>query len=183
MAYYKEVMGGIKLPEINENLVKSLKDGGVDLTNGLLDEIAQNGTLEGIKAVPEKVRQVFVTAHELEAEDHIKMQAAFQKYTDNAVSKTINLRADSRVEDVASAFMMAWEMGCKGMTVYRDSSRQSQVLNVGYLGKKAKVQMANQIQNPKSKKTKENCPQCGAKMLKAEGCATCPSCAFSVCSL
>ncbi|MEK7513315.1 MAG: adenosylcobalamin-dependent ribonucleoside-diphosphate reductase [Patescibacteria group bacterium] len=181
LAYYKEVMGGIKLPEINDNLVKILKETGVDLSTGLLDEIAQNGTLHGVKMIPEKIRQVFVTAHELVAEDHIKMQAAFQKFTDNAVSKTINLKADSRVEDVVNAFMMAWEMGCKGMTVYRDTSRSTQVLNVGYNKKISNSQFL--ISNKKKMKAKENCPQCGVKMLKAEGCATCPSCAFSVCSL
>jgi ribonucleoside-diphosphate reductase alpha chain len=183
LAFYKEVMGGIRLPEINSDLLNALKQSGADLSNGLVDQIAVQGTLHGIKEIPEGVKKIFTTAHELEAEDHIKMQAAFQKYTDNAVSKTINLRSDARVDDVAQAFMLAWELGCKGITVYRDTSRSVQVLNVGY-NKSAKTKSKNLSTVLKaSTKSSAKCPQCGATMFKAEGCATCPSCAFSVCSL
>ena len=186
LAFYKEVMGGIRLPEINTDLLTALKTAGVDTSNGLIDQIADSGTLQLIKVVPQAIKKVFVTAHELESGDHIKMQAAFQKYTDNAVSKTINLRHDCRVEDVAKAFMNAWELGCKGITVYRDTSRAVQVLNVGY-NVRSKMLDARSKKNLKSKisdlKSNDKCPQCGAVMFKAEGCATCPSCAFSVCSL
>jgi len=186
LAFYKEVMGGIRLPEINTDLLTALKTAGVDTSNGLIDQIADSGTLQLIKVVPQAIKKVFVTAHELESGDHIKMQAAFQKYTDNAVSKTINLRHDCRVEDVAKAFMNAWELGCKGITVYRDTSRAVQVLNVGY-NVRSKMLDARSKKNLKSKisdlKSNDKCPQCGTKMFKAEGCATCPSCAFSVCSL
>jgi len=181
LAFYKEVMGGIRLPEINNDLLNALKQSGADLSNGLIDQIAQNGTLYLIKEVSESVKKIFITAHELEPTDHIKMQAVWQKYTDNAVSKTVNLKHDCRVEDVVKAFMEAWELGCKGITVYRDTSRAVQVLNVGYSKKISKSQL------PIFKKTKsanvDKCPQCGTKMFMAEGCATCPSCAFSVCSL
>lgn len=182
LAFYKEVMGGIRLPEINNDLLNQLKKSGVDLSNGLIDEIAQTGSLHSIKLVPEKIKNIFVTAHELEPEDHLKMQAAWQKYTDNAVSKTINLRADARIEDVARAFMTAWELGCKGITVYRDASRSVQVLNVGYSKKKSQQPAFAKASAGEVKKS-DKCPQCGEKMFKAEGCATCPSCAFSVCSL
>ena len=181
LAFYKEVMGGIRLPEINNDLLSVLKQSGADLSNGLIDQIAQQGTLHSIKELPETIKKVFVTAHELEPEDHLKMQAAFQKHTDNAVSKTINMRGDARVDDVAKALMLAWELGCKGITVYRDTSRSVQVLNVGYNKKTASKKKLSS--NNQSLKTNNKCPQCGTAMFKAEGCATCPSCAFSVCSL
>jgi ribonucleoside-diphosphate reductase alpha chain len=185
LAFYKEAMGGVRLPEINDDLLEALRQEGIDLTNGLLDQLANEGTLGEIKEIPEKVKQVFVTAHDLQAADHVKMQAAWQKHTDNAVSKTINLPADARVENVVEAFMMAWETGCKGITVYRDTSRPVQVLNVGY-NKRAKSKMQNVKSDKrqiKKDKSRDKCPQCGEKMFKAEGCATCPSCAFSLCSL
>ncbi len=183
LAFYKEVMGGIRLPEINTDLLTALKTGGVDTSNGLIDQIAAAGTLQLIKVLPQMIKKVFVTAHELEPSDHIKMQAAFQKYTDNAVSKTINLKHDCRVEDVAKAFMEAWELGCKGITVYRDTSRAVQVLNVGYNKKSSISNKSKKDKNPSTSLRVNTCPQCGTKMFMAEGCATCPSCAFSVCSL
>lgn len=181
LAFYKEVMGGIRLPEINNDLLNTLKQSGADLSNGLIDQIAQDGTLQLIKVLPDKVKKIFITAHELNPEDHLKMQAAFQEYTDNAVSKTINLCSDARVEDVVKAFILAWELGCKGVTLYRDTSRSVQVLNVGYNKKISNSQFS--ISKQKKTKSQDKCPQCGAKLFKAEGCATCPSCAFSVCSL
>lgn len=184
LAFYKEVMGGIRLPEINNELLTALKQANIDLSNGLIDQIAASGTLQLIKEMPESVKKVFVTAHELEPEDHIRMQAAFQKYTDNAVSKTINLKHDCRVEDVVKAFMLAWESGCKGITVYRDTSRAVQVLNVGYNPTSLKLRGASKKILKKTNQAEiDKCPQCGTKMFRAEGCATCPSCAFSVCSL
>ncbi len=185
LAYHKEAMGGIKLPEINEALIEVLKHEGMAMANGLIDQIAETGRVAGVKQVPEKIKKIFVTAHDLKPIDHIKMQAAWQKYTDNAVSKTINLKADATVEAVAQAFLSAWEMGCKGMTVYRDNSRTVQVLNVGYNKDSVKRQASRKIANPLGAKrySADKCPQCGVKMFKAEGCSTCPSCAFSVCSL
>ena len=184
LAFYKEAFGGMRLPEINDDLLEVLRNEGIDLTNGLLDQIASQGSLERMKKVPKKIKKIFVTAHDLEPSDHVKMQAAFQKQTDNAVSKTINLRADARVEEVARAFMLAWESGCKGITVYRDTSRSVQVLNVGYEKKKP---VSKKVKEPRLKlrkiKASDKCSQCGEKMLKAEGCLTCPGCAFSVCSL
>ena len=177
LAFYKEALGGVRLPEINEDLIDSLKTAGVNTSNGLIDQISQTGSVQLIKVIPDKIKKIFITAHELKPEEHLKMQAAWQKYTDNAVSKTINLKHDARVEDVVKAYLLAWRLGCKGVTVYRDSSRSVQVLNVGY-NKKSSI-------SSKSKKTtsSDKCPRCGATMLKTEGCATCPACAFSVCSL
>jgi len=184
LAFYKEAFGGMRLPEINDDLLETLRNEGIDLTNGLLDQIASQGSLGRMKKMPKKIKEIFVTAHDIKPEEHVKMQAAFQKQTDNAVSKTINLRADARVEDVARAFMLAWESGCKGITVYRDTSRSVQVLNVGY---EKKRQVSKKVKEPRLKlrktKASDKCSQCGEKMLKAEGCLTCPGCAFSVCSL
>ncbi len=180
LAFYKEALGGIRLPEINKDLLVQLQAAGMDTTNGVIDQIAANGTLQLIKEIPDKIKKIFVTAHEISFQDHVKMQAAWQKYTDNAVSKTINLAADARVEDVVKAYILAWELGCKGLTVYRDTSRQAQVLNVGYNKKSSK---SNIGKSPSTSLRASTCPQCKTKMLKTEGCATCPACAFSVCSL
>jgi ribonucleoside-diphosphate reductase alpha chain len=94
----------------------------------LIQEVAQNGGLEDIDGVPEEMKRLFVTAHQISPEYHIRMQAAFQRYTDNAVSKTVNLPHEATTDDVREVYRLAFQLGCKGVTIYRDRSRSSQVL-------------------------------------------------------
>lgn len=100
-------------------------------TKTLEEELLTKGTVRQILEVPQEIRGVFGTAHEIGLEWHIRMQAAFQKYTDNAVSKTVNLNKEARVEDVKKAYLLAWEAGCKGVTIFRDGCKDTQVLNLG----------------------------------------------------
>jgi ribonucleoside-diphosphate reductase alpha chain len=97
----------------------------------LMTAVARRGTCHGVEGVPPEVQRVFVTAHEVTPEWHIRTQAAFQKHTDNGVSKTINLPSEARVDDVAAAYQLAYQTGCLGITVFRDGSKGEQVLNVG----------------------------------------------------
>lgn len=127
--YYKEVMDKDKLPEVNEQFEKIAKDRGF-WSEELLKKIAKKGNIQELKEVPEDVRKLFVTSHDITPEWHIRIQAAFQKYTDNAVSKTINFANSTKKEDIENTYMLAHELGCKGVTVYRDGSRAEQVLNI-----------------------------------------------------
>ncbi|HJX59269.1 ribonucleoside-diphosphate reductase, adenosylcobalamin-dependent [Candidatus Woesebacteria bacterium RBG_19FT_COMBO_47_8] len=100
-------------------------------SDGLREKVGEEGVVRQIAEIPEDVRQVFGTAHEIDPTWHVKMQSAFQKYTENAVSKTINLSHDATVEDVKKAYLSAWETGCRGITIFRDGSKDAQVLNLG----------------------------------------------------
>lgn len=131
----------------------------------ILDEVSSSGSCQNIKELPKHVKDAFRVSMEIPYEWHIKMQAAWQKYTDAAVSKTINLPNDATVEDIKKAYLLAYETGCKGITVYRDGCRGEQVLNVG------------------RSNTGEECPECGSELILSEGCATCPECGYSRCSM
>ncbi len=96
----------------------------------LMRKIASRGTIHGLPEIPADVVKVFVTAHDINPDDHIRMQAAFQKHTDNAVSKTVNFPSNAATQDVEKVYMMAYKLGCKGVTIYRDQSRREQVLNI-----------------------------------------------------
>lgn len=97
----------------------------------LMDKILKRGTVAALKEVPKKWQKIFQTAHDISWDWHVKMQAAFQKYTDNAVSKTINLPPNATVDDVKNAYLLAYKLGCKGITIYRSGSKAQQVLNIG----------------------------------------------------
>ncbi|NLN35373.1 MAG: vitamin B12-dependent ribonucleotide reductase [Candidatus Cloacimonetes bacterium] len=130
LVYVKSVMDTEKLLYVNKWFEAALEEWGL-LTQELLEEVSQSGSVAHIQAIPEELKDIFQTAHDIKPEWHIRMQAAFQKYTDNAVSKTINFANDARIEDISSAYQLAYKLGCKGVTVYRDGSRDNQVLSVG----------------------------------------------------
>jgi ribonucleoside-diphosphate reductase alpha chain len=106
-------------------------------SEALMAEVARHGSLEGVAGVPESARRVFKTAHEVAYPWHVRHQAAFQRHTDNGVSKTINLPRDATVDDVSRAYLLAWELGCLGITVFRDGCKGEQVLNAGLRGSAA----------------------------------------------
>ncbi|MEX2158986.1 MAG: vitamin B12-dependent ribonucleotide reductase [Dehalococcoidia bacterium] len=117
-----------QLAEVNRAFERVAKAGGF-ASKKFMAELARDGSVRERDDVPEAVRRVFVTSHDIEPEWHVRMQAAFQKHTDNAVSKTINFRASATVEDVERAYLLAYREGCKGITIYRDESRALQVLS------------------------------------------------------
>jgi ribonucleoside-diphosphate reductase alpha chain len=128
LSFVRTVMDNDKLLEVNPYFEKIARERGF-YSRGLMDEIAKRGSIYDLAEIPEEVRRVFVTAHDVSPEWHIRMQAAFQKYTDNAVSKTVNLPHDATVEDVKKVYNLAYELGCKGVTIYRDGSKENQVLS------------------------------------------------------
>ncbi|HMK56139.1 MAG TPA: vitamin B12-dependent ribonucleotide reductase [Dissulfurispiraceae bacterium] len=128
LSYVRTVMEGTKLIETNPFFEKEAIKAGV-WTRELMEKVAGSGTIAHCEEFPESMRDVFITAHDITPVDHIRMQAAFQKYTDNAVSKTVNFPNGATTRDVENVFVLAYETGCKGVTVYRDGSREEQVLS------------------------------------------------------
>ena len=126
----KNILGGLDLPEVNHLFLEIARKEGF-YSEELIQEIARSGKIPADSVVPQKYRNLFKTAMEIDYSWHVRHQATFQKYTDNAVSKTINLKQEATIDDVKYAYITAWEAGCKGITIYRDSSRNKQVLNVG----------------------------------------------------
>ncbi len=132
LAYTKNVMDGENLVEVNPVLEEYIKDNyNENEAKNIIDKVAEEGSVQNISAIPEDIKKVFITALEIKPEWHIKMQAAFQKYCDNAVSKTVNFPYDAAKEDVEKVYMLAYELGCKGVTVYRSGSRQGDVYKKG----------------------------------------------------
>jgi ribonucleoside-diphosphate reductase alpha chain len=127
LCYVRRILNGAELFEVSTTFEKMLRKHNL-YSEDLIRKVASAGSIQGIEEIPESLRKAFITAHEISPEWHIRIQAAFQKYTDNAVSKTINFPESASVEDVRKAFILAYELGCKGITVYRDGSRKNQVL-------------------------------------------------------
>ena len=127
LCYIRNVLEGQKLVEVNSLFEEFARREGF-YSKELMEKIAIKGSLKDIEGIPDHIKRVFVTALDISPEWHVRMQAAFQKHTDNAVSKTVNLPNHATVEDVKKVFMLAWKLGCKGITIYRDGSRSQQVL-------------------------------------------------------
>ena len=130
VSYIRQVMDNDILVEVHPYFEKLARERGF-YSPELMQRIAERGSVQGIDEIPDDVKKIFVTAHDITPEVHIRMQAAFQKYTDNAVSKTVNFRKSATIQDVARVYELAYQLDCKGVTIYRDGSRDQQVLSVG----------------------------------------------------
>ena len=199
LAYTKNVVTEAGLRYINKYFEKELAESGWadgdaehKVRDRIIREVANWGSLAKVSGVPEEVKGVYRTAHDIAPVWHVKMQAAWQKYTDNAVSKTINFPQSATIEEVESAYMMAWKMGCKGMTIYRDGSRETQVLSIGSdrpafaeatVGKQIiQSKIRTETLKERSQKLKLSCPECGGRLAVEEGCSKCYGCGYSVCN-
>lgn len=129
ISFWRNILEGTKLLDVNPYFEQAAKSGKF-YSPHLMHEIAARGSCQGIKKVPKPIQKIFVTSFDLTAEDHIRMQAAFQKYTDNAVSKTVNLPESATQQDVRKVYLLAYQLGCKGVTIFRNRSRTEQVLNL-----------------------------------------------------
>ncbi len=169
LAYEQNVLEGMRLKTVIPLFVEKLKERGI-YSDGLIQKIIENhGSIQGIKEIPADIRKVFKVAHDISWQDHIKMQAAFQKWTDNAITKTINMTSSATPSDIRDAYIYAWKLGCKGLTVYRDRTKSNQVFDFGG-------------QTPDAPKIKL-CPTCGSELVKDKKCYKCQHCGFSTCEL
>ncbi len=204
LAYTKNVVEDAGLTYINKYFERELQealwaDGDAEhkVRDRIVREVSAAGSVAHVSGVPTEVAGVYRTAHDISPEWHVKMQAAWQKYTDNAVSKTINFPNSATIDDVERAYVLAWKSGCKGITIYRDGSKDVQILSVGTKSEKqdsrSKIQEGSQIIQSKIKtetlkeraakgKHMTACPECGGKLVVEEGCAKCYGCGFSVCN-
>ncbi len=162
----------------------------------LMKKIAIDGSIAHINNIPENVKKIFVTAHDITPYWHVKMQAAFQLHTDNAVSKTVNFVESATHDDIKETYILAYKSHLKGITVYRNNSRTFQPMNLKKEEKKSEEIIKEKIKNPeKTIQTKKNeeynpsgevktiiCPECGNKIEMAEGCYICLNCGYSGCS-
>jgi ribonucleoside-diphosphate reductase alpha chain len=128
VSYLRKVLDDNVLVEVHPAFEKTAREMGFHSAD-LMEKIAEHGSIREISKIPVDLRNVFVTAHDITPEDHIRMQAAFQKHTDNAVSKTVNFSNAATIEDVRKVYELAYKLGCKGVTIYRDGSRDRQVLS------------------------------------------------------
>ncbi|MBV8879311.1 MAG: hypothetical protein JO332_05080, partial [Planctomycetaceae bacterium] len=199
LAFVRQILNGEQLPEVHpyfQEVAEREKFASPDLT----DRLVREGSCRGIAEIPARWRDVFACAHDVSPEGHLRMQAAFQEFTDNAVSKTVNFRSGATVDDVRRVFELAIENDVKGVTVYRDGSRKSQPMalraeapatagdlsaSVGRLVSLALArgaapgEVARALSSAAAAST-EACPECGRTLRREEGCTKC-TCGYSRC--
>jgi ribonucleoside-diphosphate reductase alpha chain len=141
LSYVRHILEGEEFIEVNPYFEEAAKKGGF-YSPELMKHLAEGTRLKDIEEVPEDIKRLFVTAHDISPEWHVKMQAAFQKFTDSAVSKTVNFPHEATPDDVAEVYMLAYQANLKGITIYRDRSRDSQVLTIGEVAKKSEGKLA-----------------------------------------
>lgn len=183
LVFSRNVMDGTEMLEINPVFEKYAKAKGFYSEN-LMKEIAKDGSVAHVKGVSDEVKQIFATAHDVTPEWHVRMQAAFQLHTDNAVSKTINFEESATREDIEKAYILAFENNLKGITVYRNNSRTFQPMNLdAKKSEAAKIEIKPVNESEPTGEIKNIvCPECKTTIQMAEGCFICPGCGYSGCS-
>jgi ribonucleoside-diphosphate reductase alpha chain len=188
LVFSRLIMDGTEMLEINPIFKDYMISRGL-YSEDLMKKISVDGSLKHVDGVSEEIKHIFVTAHDVSPYWHVKMQAAFQLHTDNAVSKTVNFEEHATREDIKEAYILAYKNHLKGITVYRNNSRQFQPMNLD--DKKKKVEEAPEIKeevksveayNPTGEVKEVKCPECGTKIQMAEGCFICPNCGYSGCA-
>jgi len=166
LAYRRNVLDGAELTEVNPAFQRVARERGFS-TPALFEAIAEHGSARGRSDVPADVQRRFPTAHDIAVPMHVRMQAVFQRRVHAAVSKTINLPKSAAAADVKAAYQLAYELGCKGITVYRDTSREGQVLVTGAPSERVA--------------SVPSCPECGSVLVVQSKCRLCRHCGWSVC--
>ena len=188
LAWKKQnILDGKTLNYINKYFEADAKKHGF-YSEDLMDYLAEGGSLESVPQVPQWAKEVYATAPEISPENHVLMQAAFQKGCDSGISKTINFANSATHEDVEKAYILAWEEGCKGITVYRAGSREKEVLVKGNAEKSEQLQLdgfdieENAINSVVNYDIKDEC-QGGCNIVFESGCETCKTCGWSACKI
>ena len=193
LVFSRLIMDGTEMLEVNEIFKNYMISHGL-YSEELMKKIAIDGSVAHIDEIPDDVKKIFVTAHDVSPYWHVKMQAAFQLHTDNAVSKTVNFVESATREDIEEAYVLAYKNHLKGITVYRNNSRFFQPMNLDKKveEKKEEVPEVEEIvENPVEETEEYNptgevktiiCPECGNKIEMAEGCFICLNCGYSGCS-
>lgn len=183
LVFSRLIMDGTELLEVNPVFEKYMKTHGL-YTEDLMNKIAKCGSVAHIEELPDEVKRIFVTAHDISPYWHVKMQAAFQQFTDNAVSKTVNFIESATREDIKKTYILAYKNNLKGITVYRNNSRQFQPMNLEKAKKTIEMKPIEPPEdyNPTGEIKTVKCPECGAEIKMAEGCFICLNCGYSGCA-
>ena len=188
LVFSRLIMDGTEMLEINPIFKEYMIKHGL-YSEDLMKAIAKDGSVAHVAGVPEEVKRIFVTAHDVSPYWHVKMQAAFQLHTDNAVSKTVNFEEHATRKDIEEAYILAFKNHLKGITVYRNNSRQFQPMNLDAKKKEEKpeeIQVKEEVKIENEEPTGEiktvKCPECGNEIQMAEGCFICLNCGYSGCS-
>lgn len=184
LVFSRLIMDGTEMLEINPIFKDYMISKGL-YSEELMQQIAKDGSVAHVDGVSDEIKHIFATAHDVSPYWHVKMQAAFQLHTDNAVSKTVNFEEHATRKDIEEAYILAFENNLKGITVYRNNSRQFQPMNLD----KKKEEKAEEVvleevasEEPTGEIKTVTCPECGNTIEMAEGCFICLNCGYSGCS-
>lgn len=194
LVFSRLIMDGTEMLEVNPIFKDYMLSHNL-YSDNLMAQIAKDGSLSHVEGVPNEIKRIFVTAHDVAPYWHVKMQAAFQLHVDNAVSKTVNFVESATREDIKEVYILAYKNNLKGITVYRNNSRQFQPMNLDTKKKEPKIEIKPIEKNlePKVEENREEynptgeiktikCPECGNEIQMAEGCFICLNCGYSGCS-
>lgn len=194
LVFSRLILDGTEMLEVNPIFKEYMISHNL-YSEELMSKIAKDGSISHVDGVPDEVKRIFVTAHDVSPYWHVKMQAAFQLHVDNAVSKTVNFVESATREDIKDVYILAYKNNLKGITVYRNNSRQFQPMNLDTKKKEPtieikpvekepgpKVDEKREEYNPTGEIKTIKCPECGNEIKMAEGCFICLNCGYSGCS-